>query len=1074
MNACNFSRFKTRPARFALIRILTIPLIFLSALRAQPVQTDLLDRPGLQVIVSDGVEMNKNSSAGINGQALHLDFNFKSGAGYGGIRLPLPLELPENYRFTFYLKARSGKQNLEFKLVDASGDNVWWRNQRNFEFSGEWQKIIIKKRDIEFAWGPIADKTLRRIAFIEIFIASVEGGSGYLTLDELIFEALPPVLTGPVTPLVTSSAPGSNPDGLFDGDRNSGWRTTANQTQTIQFDLQAQRETGGLILDWDLLDFPRNYTLSASADGKTWEEVYHAEMSSGGRRYLRLNGLEARYLKLNMNNSNRNRGFALSEAQIMDFNFARSTEQLFFEMAKDRPRGWLPRYFYNEMSYWTISGAENDDLEILINEEGQVETGKSSFSIEPFIFAEGRLLTWNETEHHQSLAGDYLPLPVVHRVADGLGLEIKPFVIKEQTSATTGISRLFIRYRLSNESAQVKSGRLYLALRPFQVNSPWQFLNTPGGVAPVRTIRADETGLFVNGTTLVQPVTGQSWFSGVAGFDDGGILPYLSENILPPSVTITDPTSLASAAIAFDFYLQPGASQTVYLQISNLPEKALTPEQIEEQLQKVTRNWAEKLSAIRIEAPDSLKKIVDVLRSNLGYILINRDGFGIQPGSRSYERSWIRDGSLTASALLRFGFVKEAGQFIDWYARNQFENGKVPCVVDRRGPDPVPENDSHGQLIFAIRQYFQFTGDTLFLRYHFEHVRKALNYMEELSASRRTATYRNGTATEQACYGLLPESISHEGYSAKPMHSYWDDFFALRGYNDAVEIAGILGRNEEAVQWSAARDRFRSDLYSSIRAALKLHQISYLPGCVELGDFDATSTASALFPAGQKDSLPQEELTYTFDRYFKYFSDRKNQSFNWVDYTPYEVRTIGAFILLGQPDRAWQLWKFFETDQRPSGWNHWAEVVRKGYRTTGFIGDMPHTWVGSDFINSVRMMFVYEDEQANALQVGEGVLRQWFNPGDSLLIGGLPTWYGNLSLKIKREGNSFLYEIQGNFRAELIRLRIPAGLKPSAATRFSISPDQQYILLSARDFEGGCNVEFVPAEIYKPKQKGKP
>ena len=33
--------------------------------------------------------------------------------------------------------------------------------------------------------------------------------------------------------------------------------------------------------------------------------------------------------------------------------------------------------------------------------------------------------------------------------------------------------------------------------------------------------------------------------------------------------------------------------------------------------------------------------------------------------------------------------------------------------------------------------------------------------------------------------GLVTESISHEGYSAKPVHSYWDDFWALRGLDDA-------------------------------------------------------------------------------------------------------------------------------------------------------------------------------------------------------------------------------------------------------------------------------------------------
>ncbi len=1023
--------FKCRQNR--LLIILTFILFgLLRPLPAQPDQTDLLQSVSeIKVITSDGVEMTKSSVAGRQGKALRLDFNFKSGAGYGGIRLPLPLELPENFRFTFLLKASSGKQNLEFKLIDASGDNVWWFNQRNYEFSEEWQKIIIKKRDIEFAWGPAADRTLRETAFVEIFIASVEGGSGYLELDELSFEVLPPVVSGAIDPLITASDPQSNPGKLSDGDPATGWRSANNSEQAIQFDLQAQRELGGMILDWDAHDFPVHYTLSASADGKTWDEIYRAGMSSGGRRYLRLNGAEARYLKLAMNGSSRNRGFALQEVQIKDFNFARTAEQLFFEIAKDQPRGFYPRYFYNEMTYWTITGAENDDLEILINEEGQVETGKSGFSVEPFIYTSGRLLTWNDSEHTQSLSGEYLPLPVVNRLAAGLNLEIQPFVVQEQTASTTGLSRLYIRYRLTNEAAENKSGRLFLALRPFQVNSPWQFLNTPGGVAAVKTIEIADDRFVVNGKTTVQPVADPGWSSAAASFDDGGILPYLARNSLPAGKSVTDQTGLASAAAAFDFNLASGQTQTFYLEISDRPEVSLSPEKIEERLNKVTSSWQDKLGRLTMEAPDSLKKMINVLRSNLGYILINRDGAGIQPGSRSYERSWIRDGSLTASALLRFGFREEARQFIDWFAGYQFENGKVPCVVDSRGPDPVPENDSHGQLIFAIRQYFQFTADTLFLEQHFENVRRAIHYMEELSASRRTETYRSGTALEQACFGLLPESISHEGYSAKPMHSYWDDFFALRGYNDAVEIARTLGREQEVVQWSAARDRFQSDLYHSLQAAINLHAISYLPGCAELGDFDATSTAVALFPAGQKENLPQAELDNTFNRYFQYFTERRDNKINWVDYTPYEVRTIGAFILLGQPERAWQLWKFFESDQRPAGWNHWAEVVRRGYRTTGFIGDMPHTWVGSDFINAVRMMFVYEDESQQALIIGNGIMANWFNEGERLMLKALPGYFGQIDLNVTREGRQLNYYIAGELKLPEngLWLRIPDGCR---------------------------------------------
>ena len=49
--------------------------------------------------------------------------------------------------------------------------------------------------------------------------------------------------------------------------------------------------------------------------------------------------------------------------------------------------------------------------------------------------------------------------------------------------------------------------------------------------------------------------------------------------------------------------------------------------------------------------------------------------------------------------------------FLEWYTRYQYPGGKVPCVVDRRGPDPVPEHDSTGQLIYALLKYYDFTGD---------------------------------------------------------------------------------------------------------------------------------------------------------------------------------------------------------------------------------------------------------------------------------------------------------------------------------------------------------------------------
>ena len=78
------------------------------------------------------------------------------------------------------------------------------------------------------------------------------------------------------------------------------------------------------------------------------------------------------------------------------------------------------------------------------------------------------------------------------------------------------------------------------------------------------------------------------------------------------------------------------------------------------------------------------------------------------------------------------------------------------------------------------------------------------------------------------------------------MHSYWDDFFALRGFKDAAYLAQELGQADDARRLGAIRDTFARDLGASVRAAMALHKIDYVPGCADLGDFDATSTAIAL------------------------------------------------------------------------------------------------------------------------------------------------------------------------------------------------------------------------------------
>ncbi len=641
-----------------------------------------------------------------------------------------------------------------------------------------------------------------------------------------------------------------------------------------------------------------------------------------------------------------------------------------------------------------------------------VEIDKQNFSIEPFISIDGKLITWHDVQKEQSLEKNYLPVPSVLWNYEGLNLETKIFAAGEANLN----SILYFIYKLKNISSANKKGNLYLTIRPFQVNPYYQWLNITGGAAQISSIKYDEGKVMINDDKMIIPITKENNF-GAAAFDEGDITFFLSKNTIPDSKEIIDKTGLASGCLSYSFDLSSGEEKYVYLAVPfykyETGKQNLSKTVIDNLLSETIQFWENKIDHIKFKLPESAEKIINTYKSNLAYILINRDRAGIQPGSRSYERSWIRDGSLTSSALLKSGIVDEVREFIDWYSSHQYENGKVPCVVDIRGPDPVPENDSHGELIFLIKQFFNFTKDTSFLAAKNMHVIKAVEYLRELISQRSTSDYRNIDSLKPF-YGILPESISHEGYSAKPMHSFWDDFFAMKGLKDAAEIQRILDEEENYKSFKEIRNEFKKNLYNSLKLSIEKEKIDYIPGCVELGDFDATSTTIAIDPCNELQNLPQPYLINTFDKYYRFFEERKKPSSEWNAYTPYEVRTIGSFIFLNEKGKAHSLIEYFLKHRRPSGWNHWAEVVWKNEKTAQFIGDMPHTWVGSDFINAVRAMFIYENEYDSSIVMGAGLYQDWTDNPEGMAVENMPTHYGEISYSIRKQEEKYKINIYGN------------------------------------------------------------
>lgn len=1007
---------------FSPLSFLLIILIsgFSILLHAQSTSLDEMESTeGWNFIKADGVDLNISIEPGISGKAIRFDYDFTKGTGYGGIQKFFPIDLPDNYEFTFYIKAESPANNFEIKLIDESGDNVWWVSNRNYEFPTEWKKISIKKRHIQFAWGPTTDQQLKRIDRIEFTVASFVGGKGTLWIDNLRFEPLPPETDEYPQPLAiaSSSIKDQDPELLVDGKNETFWLSKKAENESLTIDFQTRREYGGLQINWHENYKPKSFDVLISEDAKVWDKVYSVNTNNSPVSFIRLPETESHYIQLLFQGNS-----TIKQIGIRDISFLKNNETLtpndfLLYVAEHSPKGNYPRYFSKQASYWTIDGVNNDVKEALINKDGMVEVDKALFSLEPIIKWGDSIYNWNNINTQASLGMDepnekFNFTPTVSWEINNTAFETSI----SSTGEANKSSQLNVRYKITNNNTNPVDFDFYILIRPYQVNPYYQFLNHPGGVGQIKSL-TEENGIIMADAKKIAFSEPYQTFAAY-DFDAGNPIDFIREEKIQPSKNATDTQGLANGLVLYKMHLEPHQSKEFFAVIP-FYEETVNPlpesnSELEAKFHQAEDFWAAKTGHIKFNLPASADQIINTYYSNLVYILINRDKAGIQPGSRSYERSWIRDGALTSSALLKSGIVQEVKDFIDWYASYQYESGKVPCVIDFRGPDPVVENDSHGELIYLIREYFNFTQDTAFLRSKNEMVLKAVDFIEQLIAERSTDHFKNGNDSVRAYYGLVPESISHEGYSAKPMHSYWDNFFTMKGLKDAADIQHILGNTEEYEQIVKIRDSFKTNLYQSLDLAMKTRNIDYVPGCVELGDFDATSTTIALTPCNELKNLPKPQIYNTFDKYYAYFKNRRDGQMDWVNYTPYENRLIGSFIMLDEPEKAHELIKFFLLDQRPQGWNHWAEVVWRDSSYPGFIGDMPHTWVGSDFINAIRSLFVYENEYAQTLVLGAALYQDWIDAPNGMSVEHLPTYYGEISYFINKEADYYHFKIDGN------------------------------------------------------------
>ncbi|MFH1368009.1 MAG: discoidin domain-containing protein [Elusimicrobiota bacterium] len=846
-----------------------------------------------------------------------------------------------------------------------------------------------------------------------------------------------------------------------DGDLNTRWSSQPTDSEWIEFTLEKEEVIDRVVIHWEAA-FGETYQIQASVDGKNWFVLYNAVKKTEGRHEITFRPVSARYVRIYGVSRGTIWGYSIFECEIYSTpakavpiaEYARpeqvkysksdmSPSAYYYLSAGISPAGYYPGWLNKKQSYWATTGSLNGKNETLVSEDGTIDPS-GAFVLMPYLYMNNRLITSRDAALSRRLEEGYMPIPSVQW--GGSPVELTENVFSFERAGKAGTCVLFSVKNISQDRA---GGKFYIAVRSFQLNPPWMF----GGFGKVYSAGKSGNTVIINGKPRLFFTVEPDGF-GASDYSKGEIIEDLKNGMLPQATEASDDRGFVSCAAVYVFDLPAGGSAEYSLIIPDDDGEGINGPGVNESIPQLfedgKREWREILNKAGISAPDKL--FSDAFRANQAYIILNYDERAFMGGPRNYERSWMRDGSIMAAAMLRCGHFEMVKRYIGWLVSMQRKSGEIPPIMELDGkPRGEREYDNQGEFLFTAAEYYRFTKDKEYMKQIFPSLIKAVEFIESLRNQRTTAAYR-GTRF----YGILPTSISHEGFPDPGAHSYFDDWWALKGIKDAVYIAKEIGEQNRISWMNRLETDLRASLAESIRMTRKEMNVPFIPSSAE-GHQDACGNSVSVWPTEEISS----EILPLLDSWYKnvFLPDRKREI--RYNFTPYEMRIANAYLMLGHPDKTNEMLDFYLSVMRPLEWKVWAEAVTKDMRENVYLGDLPHTWISAIYINTARNMFAYE--KGGTLVMGAGIRDEWLNSPEGVSVENLPTYFGKLNYTIQKAGNTVKFKAWGDIKCpDGMKLKLPA-LKRAVEAKSGRK--------TAPVKNGEITIDRLPAEIEISMQK---
>lgn len=324
--------------------------------------------------------------------------------------------------------------------------------------------------------------------------------------------------------------------------------------QTLQITLPRSQPSTGLAVDWANVHGAADLQ-AQDAKGRWHPLAMDAQAATRQQSWLAASApLDIQALQLTVHGG----AAQIARIRLLGPKAVMTPMKRYQIAASGAQRALFPASLQMQQTYWTAVGVHAGRQKSIFDEYGNVEAFKGAPLVQPiWRNADGSTAGAAGQKVQHALRDGWKPMPsATWAPQPGLELRSEAFAIERDGQPVT-----LVRHRLHNTGTTAIDGTLTLAVRPMQMNPPWQ----NGGLSPIREVAVEANTVRVNGRTLLRSLTSVD-AAGAAPFGNEGateITVGIAAGRLPATQQARDEQGLAAAAMSYRIHLAPGASDAV-------------------------------------------------------------------------------------------------------------------------------------------------------------------------------------------------------------------------------------------------------------------------------------------------------------------------------------------------------------------------------------------------------------------------------------------------------------------------------------------------------------------------------